>query len=107
MAIYYAYRLDPVKQQWSYVLIAMPNKEAATINLLPGVEFNFVPLPEWEVPARALLPNEQIYPFLGNVLQIKRTDLALQQAQQLGQFTDQDRALLQAIAKQLNVPAAT
>jgi hypothetical protein len=105
IAIYYAYRLDPVKQQWGYTLIAMPNKEAATVNILPDAELNFTPLPEWEVPARTLLPNEQLYPFLGNVLQVKRTDLAEQVAEDLGQFTNQDRTLLRAIAKQLNVSA--
>lgn len=103
IVVYNAYRLNPQTQSWSYALIAMPNKEAATVNIPLMAERNAPLMPDWEVPARALLDNEQLFPTIGNALQIKRTDLALQQAQDLGQFTDADRTLLQAIAKQLNV----
>ena len=103
IVVYNVYRLNPQTQTWGYTIIAMSNAEAATVNIPEQTERNTAILPDWEFPSRGLLANEQLFPTIGNVLQVKRTDLAVQVAQDLGQFTAQDRALLQAIAKQLNV----
>jgi len=93
--VYSAYRLSKVTGGWSYTIIAMSAAEAASVNLIPdGIADS---MPGWEVPARALLPNEVLQPTIGNVLEIRRTDLSVDD----GRFSQADRDILNRIAEKL------
>jgi hypothetical protein len=91
-------------------LLVINKDEAAAVNIPPkgvdpatGTAYSNVPgadVPEVPVPLRPLEPNEELFFDFGGVVAVK--NLALFPALEAG-FTSQDRALLQAIAKKLEV----
>lgn len=89
---------------WTIISTPISVQDAATVNIPPDAFPAGGPplLPYIEVPIRALLPNEVLTP-LPFGLQITRTDLAQAAGQAEGKFTDQDRKVLNAIAKAVGV----
>lgn len=83
----------------------MPAWEAATPNV-PPIETPSQPArqrPAWELPIRAMLPNEALVPSLFGGWAVIRTDMRLQREQIEGKFTPEDRRLLEAVARKLGV----
>jgi hypothetical protein len=92
------------KGEWKCGQIGMSAEEAGSLNILPdsGPLHDHPPgTGIWGVPASPLLPNEQLFPTIGNVLLARRIDLA--PASQNDSFTLADRELLRAIAQKVGV----
>lgn len=98
----------PKTGEWKVIVIAMSVLEASVLNLAPSAfPSGSPPLPPlWEVPIRALLPNERLHPTPFGA-QIMRVDLQLAADEQAGKFTAHDRAVLVAIAGKLGVDPST
>ena len=84
--------------------LVLDRDEAANVNIPPsGTGATNIPgadRPEIPVPLRPLEPNEELFFDFGRVVAVKNTELF---AQLETGFTQQDRSLLQAIAKKLGV----
>jgi len=87
-----------------FLIYSVYAQEAGSLNILPdsGPLHGHPPgTGIWGVPASPLLPNEQLFPTIGNVLLVRRIDLA--PASQNDSFALADRELLRAIAQKLGV----
>ena len=84
--------------------LVLDRDEAANVNIPPsGTGATNIPgadRPEIPVPLRPLEPNEELFFDFGRVVAVKNTELF---AQLETGFTQQDRSLLQAIARKLGV----
>jgi hypothetical protein len=93
---YLIFHQSPVDGSWIITNIYMMAVEAAVTNFPDAMPEPAPTLPAWEMPVRALLPNEKLLPTPFGLL-IQRTDLPTQPVA----WTQADADLLQTVAKKV------